>query len=76
MTVTLPTSRLVAEPSGMPSTRNCTKPVGIPRAGETAVTVAVNVTFEPVGEGFAEDKTASAELARSIVNWPLTKVKE
>src|ERR1044071_6366374 len=43
-----------------PSMRKLTVPVGVPALDET---VAVNVTFEPVGDGLAEVETAREELA-------------
>jgi len=41
-------------PAGLPSTRNCTVPLGVPPAGGTALTVAVKIRLCPVTEGLAE----------------------
>jgi len=40
-----------------------TVPVGVPTPGETALTVAVNVTDWPDTDGFTEEATAVALLA-------------
>src|SRR5208282_158203 len=71
----MPLVKVAGKPSGALSARNCTVPVGVPLPGETAVKVAVKVTFEPVGDGLAEDETALVVLAGVIVSWPLTKLK-
>jgi hypothetical protein len=44
-----------------------TVPVGVPEPGETAVTVAVNVSAWPNGDGFADDVTVVELLARLTV---------
>ena len=48
---------------GVPSIVNVTVPVGVPVPGETALTVAVNVTVWPETEGLAEETTVVALLA-------------
>src|ERR1041385_340388 len=58
--------------AAVPSIRNTTGPVGVPAPGETAVSVAVNVTFEPGSDGFSEDATISDESACVIVSVPAT----
>jgi hypothetical protein len=42
--VAVPDESVTGEPKFVPSIANCTVPLGVPVAGETAVTVAVNVT--------------------------------
>src|SRR5713101_4925495 len=53
----------IGEPIGDPSALNCTVPDGFPVLGATADTAAVNVTFDPVGDGLAEVATAVDEDA-------------
>src|SRR5436190_652329 len=53
---------VTGEPA-VPSTVNVTVPVGVPDPGETAVTVAVNVTNWPKTDGFTDEVSAVAELA-------------
>ena len=55
--VALPELRL-AVPSVAARSRNVIVPVAVPRAGETALTVAVNVTDWPNTDGFTEEVTA------------------
>ena len=59
----MPPPRVTGAPSDEPSVRNCTVPLGVPLPGETAVNVAVKVTFDPVGDGLAEDETALVIVA-------------
>jgi len=42
---------------------NVTVPVAVPLPGETAATVAVNVTAWPTADGFTDDTTVVAVLA-------------
>src|SRR5260370_1805762 len=64
------------EPSGDPSAVNCTVPDGFPLPGAIEETAAVNVTFDPVGDGLAEEETAVDEDAGVMLNVPLTKLNE
>ena len=61
VSVALPADRL-AVPSVAAPSKNVTVPVGVPKAGATAVTVAVNVTACPRADGFSDDVTV-VELA-------------
>src|ERR1043166_1790509 len=67
---------MAGEPSAVPSARNCSDPVGVPLAGEIAVSVAVKVMLEPVGDGLAEELTALAEPALLTVKLALVPVSE
>lgn len=53
--VELPPDRAAGPPKLLPSTLNCTVPVGVPEPGDAAATVAVQVTGWPETEGFADD---------------------
>src|SRR5262245_22563265 len=57
--VATPPARAIGLPKLLPSTLNCTLPLGVP---PVPVTVAVNVTGWPKTEGFAEELTEVAEL--------------
>src|SRR5688572_32036252 len=70
-----PALRLTGEPNGDPSAMNCTIPEGIPALGATGDNNAVRVTFEPVGDGLAEEVTELTEDAGVMVNWPATNSK-
>src|SRR5205814_1575287 len=50
----------VPVPSTAAPSLNMTVPVGVPVAGETAVTVAVKVTLVPTTAGFFDDESAVA----------------
>src|SRR5208283_1258122 len=50
-------------PKATPLVLNCTVPVGVPVLGDTALNVAVKMTFDPGSAGFAEEVKALAELA-------------
>ncbi len=52
---------------GAPSMLNVTVPVGVPAPGDTASTLAVNVTLLPNVEGFNDELTAVLLLAGSTV---------
>ena len=60
--------RLTAEPKFTPSILNWTLPLGVPVPGDTAVTVAVNVTDWPDSEGFVEELNA-IEVAALFTVW-------
>ena len=62
--VALPPASVTGDPRFTPSTWNCTAPGGVPAPGETAATVAVNVTGWPTGTGLAEDVSEVAVFAR------------
>jgi hypothetical protein len=47
----LPLDKTTALPMLIPSTLNCTDPVGVPDPGGTALTVALNVTICPTTDG-------------------------
>ena len=47
----------------MPPSLNVTVPVGVPVAGNTAATVAVNVTVWPDSDGFADEVRPVVVLA-------------
>jgi hypothetical protein len=51
-----------------PFALNCTFPAGVPPPGAVAVTVAVNVTFWPNADGFADDPTAVL-VAAAPTDW-------
>jgi hypothetical protein len=60
--------RVMAEPRLVPSTTNCTVPVGVAAEPvEVFVTVAVKVTGWLAGEGFTEDVTVTAVEAAVAV---------
>jgi hypothetical protein len=49
-------------PSVVAPSRKVTVPVGVPEAGGTALTVAVNVTVCPNTDGFTDEVTVVIEL--------------
>ena len=53
----LPAGLNATVPKSLPSTKNCTEPVGGAAEPELLVTVAVKVTDWPVAEGFKDDET-------------------
>jgi len=59
--VALPPTRVTGAPKFTPSIVNCTVPVGVPVAGATTVTVAVNVTLCPKTDGLTDDVTVVVE---------------
>jgi hypothetical protein len=63
--VALPPDSVTGDPTLLPSTANCTVPVGVPDPGDAAETVAVNETGWPNTEGFALDEKPSV-----TVSWP------
>ena len=71
--------RLTAEPKFTPSILNWTLPLGVPVPGDTAVTVAVNVTDWPKTEGLDEDATlvlvdawfTNSESGEAVLSLPL-----
>ena len=63
------------ELSDKPSAKNCTVPAGNRVLGAAAVRLAVKVTFEPTGEGLAEQFRVPTTDDGVIVNWPATKLK-
>ena len=63
-----PEVRVIAEPMALPLSKNWTVPVAVPAPGETAATVAVNVTDCPKTEGFTEDVNAVVVLAL-VTTW-------
>jgi hypothetical protein len=62
-----PPLRLAGAPKGAPSTTNWTVPSAVTLPGGRTLTVAVKVTFEVVGDGFAEELTAMAVLTGVIL---------
>jgi hypothetical protein len=64
--VALPADK-VAVPRVVAPSRNVTVPVGVPEAGATAVTVAVNVTACPGDDGFSDELTVVELDARFTV---------
>jgi len=60
----------------IPSIMNVTVPVGVPDPGETAATVAVNVTFCPETLGFWLDVTVVVvfDLFTTCAYWVLVEV--
>ena len=58
-----PPDASVAVPKVVAPSRNVTVPVGVPAPGETALTVAVNVTDWPNTDGFTELVTLEELLA-------------
>ena len=63
-----PEVKVIAEPMALPLSKNWTVPVAVPAPGETAATVAVNVTDCPKTEGFTEDVNAVVVLAL-VTTW-------
>src|SRR6266567_1500069 len=55
--------KLTAPPKFTPLVWNCTVPVRVPTPGDTALTVAVNVTAWPNTDGFTEEPTVVVVLA-------------
>ncbi len=49
-----PEVKVIAEPMALPLSKNWTVPAAVPAPGETAATVAVNVTDCPKTEGVVE----------------------
>ena len=70
-----PLVRATGEFSGKPSAKNRTVPAGERVQGATADRLAAKVTFEPLGEGLAEEMRVPTTDAGVIVNWPGRKVK-
>ena len=58
----------VAVPSVEAPSRNVTVPVGVPVPGETALTVAVNITDWPNTDGFTDEVTV-VELLALLTVW-------
>jgi hypothetical protein len=65
--VALPAVRLAVPRVEAPS-RKVTVPVGVPTPGETALTVAVNVTAWPDADGFTDEVTV-VELLALLTVW-------
>ena len=65
--VALPPVRLAVPRVEAPS-RKVTVPVGVPAPGETALTVAVNVTAWPDADGFTDEVTV-VELEALLTVW-------
>ena len=53
----VPLVKAAGGPMLLPTSLNCTVPVGVPDPGGAAATVAVKVTAWPNDEGFAEEET-------------------
>jgi hypothetical protein len=64
-----PEDNATGEPKALPSIMNCTVPVGVPVAGDTAATLAVKLTDWPYTDGFRLEATAVLLLAWFTV-WP------
>jgi hypothetical protein len=58
---------LTGLPVGLPSTTNCTVPLGVPMPGAATLTVAVKLTFWPDTEGLTEELTSVVVLALATV---------
>ena len=58
ISVASPEESSAALPNGDAPSRNLTVPTGLPDAGASTLTVAVNVTAWPKTEGFTEELTA------------------
>src|SRR6476619_4412722 len=69
-----PAFRVTGGPAFDPSMTNWTVPVGIPEAGATGPTVAVNVTVCPGVDGLADDVTVVVVLALLTAIAPLVPV--
>src|SRR5688572_31266336 len=61
--VATPTLKATGAPTGVPLSRNCTVPLGVPAPGATALTVAVKVTACPTTDGLTDEVTAVVVLA-------------
>ena len=61
-----PEVKVIAEPMALPLSKNWTVPVAVPAPGETAATVAVNVTDCPKTEGLVEDVNVVVVFARML----------
>jgi len=66
--------RLTGLPAGLPSSRNCTVPLGMPMPGAATLTVAVKLTFCPDTEGLTEELTTVRVLALATVSVTLLAV--
>ena len=70
--VALPPLRVTAEPRFVPSTLNCTVPVGVPVDPlDESVTVAVKVTDCPATDGFTDEETEDEVVAWLTVSVPV-----
>jgi hypothetical protein len=63
VSVAMPLVSVWGEPSAVDPLKNCTVPVGVPVAGLTAATVAVNVTSSPKTGALGEKLTVVLEVA-------------
>ena len=61
-----PPLSVTAEPRFEPPSLNCTVPVGVPVAGATGLTVAVNVTDWPKTDGFVDEATVVVVAATAV----------
>jgi hypothetical protein len=59
----------IGPPALEPSITNCTVPVGVPEPGAVTPIVAVNVTFSPGFDGFAEEVTPVV-VSALLTTWP------
>ena len=59
----MPPDKLTAPPKFTPLVWNCTVPERVPAPGNTALTVAVNVTAWPNTDGLTDDATVVVVLA-------------
>ncbi len=59
----LPPDKLTVPPKFTPLVWNCTVPVRVPAPGNTALTVAVNVTDWPNTDGLTDEATVVVVLA-------------
>ena len=61
-----PEVNVTALPKGTPSPKNWTVPVAVPAPGETAATVAVNVTDCPKTEGVVEANAVVVVMVATV----------
>jgi hypothetical protein len=66
-TVSLPPVHAGAGPVPVAANENVTVPPGVPLAGDTDDTVAVNVGASPLAAGFSDDCNWTAEPPRPLV---------
>ncbi len=68
LTVVEPLERVAAVPYALPSTDNCTVPVGVPAPGADAATVIENSTGCPKTDGLTPDEMLVVVLALLTVS--------
>jgi hypothetical protein len=65
--VATPLASVAGAPVAVPFTENCTVPLGVPVAGGTGATVAVNVTASPNSDGLSDVVTATVVAGSAVI---------